>query len=37
MRQGRPLRDIRTELADLNKKAAGLAAKIQSNFEELGI
>ncbi len=26
-----------TELADLNKEAAGLAAKIQENFEELGI
>ncbi len=31
------LRDIHTELADLNKEAAELAAKIQSNFEELGI
>jgi len=29
--------DVRTELADLNKEAAELAAKIQSNFEELGI
>lgn len=29
------LRDIHTELADLNKEAAGLAAKIQENFEEL--
>ncbi|MBI4720685.1 MAG: N-6 DNA methylase, partial [Chitinivibrionia bacterium] len=31
------LRDIHTELADLNKEAAGLAEKIQANFEELGI
>jgi type I restriction enzyme M protein len=30
------LRDIHTELADLNKEAADLAAKIQQNFEELG-
>ena len=30
------LRDIHTELADLNKEAVELAAKIQSNFEELG-
>src|SRR5712692_3235679 len=29
------LRDIHTELADLNKEAAMLAAKIQENFEEL--
>jgi len=31
------LRDIHTELADLNKEAVDLAAKIQANFEELGI
>ena len=31
------LRDIHTELADLNKEAIELAAKIQMNFEELGI
>ena len=31
------LHDIHTELADLNKVAAGLAAKIQENFEELGV
>jgi type I restriction enzyme M protein len=31
------LRDIHTELADLNKEAADLAAKIQANFEELGV
>ena len=31
------LSDIHTELADLNKEAVGLAAKIQENFEELGI
>ena len=30
------LRDIHTELADLNKEAVDLAAKIQENFEELG-
>lgn len=29
--------DIHTELVDLNKEAAELAAKIQSNFEGLGI
>ena len=29
------LRDIHTELADLNKEAAELAARIQENFEEL--
>jgi type I restriction enzyme M protein len=31
------LRDIHTELAGLNKEAAELAAKIQSNYEELGV
>jgi type I restriction enzyme M protein len=31
------IRDIHTELADLNKEAADLAAKIQENFEELGV
>ena len=31
------MRDIHTELADLNKEAVELAAKIQKNFEELGI
>jgi type I restriction enzyme M protein len=31
------LRDIHTELADLNKEAVELAAKIQDNFEELGV
>jgi type I restriction enzyme M protein len=30
------LRDIHTELVDLNKEAAELAAKIQETFEELG-
>jgi len=30
------LRDIHTELADLNKDAASLAKKIQENFGELG-
>jgi len=30
------LRDIHVELADLNKEAVALAAKIQENFEELG-
>jgi type I restriction enzyme M protein len=29
------LRDIHTELADLNREAAALAARIQENFEEL--
>jgi type I restriction enzyme M protein len=31
------IRDIHTELADLNWEAAELAMKIQENFEELGI
>ncbi len=31
------LRDIHTELLDLNKEAAELAAKVQENFEELGV
>ncbi len=31
------LRDIHVELADLNREAAQLAAKIQENFEELGV
>jgi type I restriction enzyme M protein len=31
------MRDIHTELADLNQESAELAAKIQTNFEELGI
>jgi len=31
------LRDIHMELADLNKEAVEVAAKIQTNFEELGI
>jgi type I restriction enzyme M protein len=31
------LRDIHTELADLNTEAVELAAKIQENFEELGV
>jgi type I restriction enzyme M protein len=31
------MRDIHVELADLNKEAVELAAKIQENFEELGI
>jgi type I restriction enzyme M protein len=31
------LRDIHIELADLNKEATELAAKVQENFEELGI
>jgi type I restriction enzyme M protein len=30
------LRDIHTELADLNKEAVDLATEIQENFEELG-
>lgn len=31
------IRDIHTELADLNKEAAVLAERIQENFEELGV
>ena len=31
------IRDIHTELADLNREAVELAAKIQANFEGLGI
>jgi type I restriction enzyme M protein len=31
------LRDIHTELSDLNKEAAELAGKNQKNFEALGI
>ena len=31
------MRDIHTELADLDKESATLAAKIQENFAELGI
>lgn len=31
------LRDIHVELMDLNREAAELAAKIQENFEELGV
>ena len=31
------LRDIHTELADLDKDAVELSAKIQGNFEELGV
>jgi type I restriction enzyme M protein len=31
------MRDIHPELTDLNKEAAELAAKIQKNFEEMGI
>ncbi|MBI2840459.1 MAG: N-6 DNA methylase [Acidobacteria bacterium] len=31
------MRDIHTELADLNKEAAELAAKIQKNIEELAV
>jgi type I restriction enzyme M protein len=31
------LRDIHVELADLNREAVALAAKIQTNFERLGI
>ena len=31
------MREIHTELADLNAEAAGLAEKIQENFEKLGI
>ena len=31
------LRDIHLELADLNRESVGLAAKIQTSFEELGV
>jgi type I restriction enzyme M protein len=31
------LRDLHVELADLNREAVGLAAKIQANFEGLGV
>jgi type I restriction enzyme M protein len=31
------LRDIHTELADLNQEAIELAARIQANFAELGV
>jgi type I restriction enzyme M protein len=31
------MRDIHAELEDLNREAAPLAAKIQENFEGLGI
>jgi hypothetical protein len=37
MRRVPTLRDIHTELADLNKEAAKPATKIQANFEALGI
>jgi type I restriction enzyme M protein len=36
MREVQSLRDIHTELADLNREAAELAAKIQQNFKRLG-
>ena len=36
MRQGETLRDIHTELAELNREAAELASKIWKNFQELG-
>jgi len=31
------MRDIHVELADLNREAAELAARIQENFEGLGV
>ena len=31
------LKDIHIELADLNREAVELAARIQENFEELGV
>ena len=34
---GQILKDIHTELADLNRESVELAAKIQTNFEEMGI
>jgi hypothetical protein len=35
MSQVQTLRDIHTELADLDREAAGLAAKIHASFQEL--
>lgn len=37
MRRMQAMRDIHTELADLDKEAAELAARIQENFEGLGV
>jgi type I restriction enzyme M protein len=37
MKRVQTLRDIHTELADLNNEAAELGAKIQEKFEALGI
>ena len=37
MRRVQTLRDIQTELADLNKEATELGARIPENFAELGI
>ena len=31
------MREIHLELADLNRESVELAAKIQTNFEELGV
>jgi len=31
------MREIHTELAELNREAAELAARIQESFEELGV
>jgi type I restriction enzyme M protein len=31
------MRDIHTELADLNQEAVELAGKIQKNYEEMGM
>lgn len=35
MRRVQTLRDVHMELADLNKEAVEVAAKIQQNLEEL--
>lgn len=37
MRRVQTLREFPTELANLNRGTAELAAKIQANFAELGI
>jgi type I restriction enzyme M protein len=37
MRRVQTLRDIHTELAELNKEAVELAGRIQASFEGLGI
>jgi hypothetical protein len=36
MRRAQTLRNIHTELSDINREAAELAAKIKANLKELG-